>query len=338
MDEAVCTEGGIILGRDPSGSVVLGGNGNSISIGPCRTGKTLRLISNLLCPEIAVEADTNPSVLRRLFTRPAKKTVQAGFTAPVVVFDSHGVMLAVSLLARLRQGRKVVVIDPFGCMEETARTPGFEHLAEVPVVSLDSAGAPAFDLSELFAGRCDIFVIYNHADCHAAPAALGALAEKIIVDADGGGMPVVAGGIDMIVDELFCLAWRRMQSVIDKLAASRSGNLRVHVSAQSEEQFRAVCGGNMADMIYANAATVNTSLFFKRVDDPMRTIINAQHEALNGECVTTELRPLLDLKGPEFRGLALPHPFFDRNAPPSPQLLAELRAKLAAAGTDGIAA
>lgn len=504
--------GGVDPDLTPAGSFVVARGGNTVVIGPGRTGKTVGLKANLLCPEVEIDPLAEASLLKRLLSprlaRSGVRKTRVGFTSPVMVFDRSGEVMASTILARLRLGRKVAVIDPDGILKGLARNPGFEYLSDVPTVGFepldalpsedhprfaleverlaealispngnpdelgyllslsrgflggliafvccvpkgdprrsiafvgsllhdealphmlsgeplpewtgedggflpewrewnlsspewaDRAGglpsrasaryrslvasghsadadaavgicrsalswlrspgvqeclaAPAFDFADLIAGRSDLFVLFSPIENGAfGRGHLAALAECAFMTARVRLGKMVDGGIDMILDDAPEVG--RVLGVVDAFCGlGRQFNVRTHIVAQSESMLEAVYGPDVMDGMFASDDIVGFRPRFTSRDERCHAafggrLLDATYLARVRDWDTFVSRPgmcarmgaVRDLKAPEFRGLALPCPFHDRDAPPSPQVLAELRAKLAAAGTDGIAA
>lgn len=503
----------------PPGSFVVARGGNTVVIGPCRTWKTVGLTANLICPEVEIDPVAEADLLKRLLARARRRLsprlarsgvrkTRVGFTSPVMMFDRSGEVLASTILARLRLGRKVAVIDPDGLLKGLAKKPGFEYLSEVPTVGFeplnalpsedhprfaleverlaesfigsdrhrcdveatacaqvflagliafvarlplgdarrsiafvgsllhdealphmlsgeplpewtgedggflpewrewdlsspewnDRAGglpsrasaryrnlvasghsveadaaimicrsalswlrspgiqdclaAPAFDFADFIEGRSDLFVLFSfienssHGRGH-----LAALAECAFMTARVRPGRMVDGGIDVILDDAPEVG--RVPGVVD--AFNRTGyqiHVRAHIVAQSESMLEAAYGPDVVDRMFANAETVSFRPQLSSRDERCHEMFGDWHRdaaflarardwdtfvARPGMCARARMGAVRDLAAPEFRGLALPHSLFDRDALPSPQVLAELRARLAAAGTNGIA-
>lgn len=114
-------------------------------IGASGAGKgTGFIIPNLLCPILKVDATVGLKWWRKVWERyfiPASKKVvkwvKSGWDGSVLVIDPKGENFVVVLLQRLRLGRRMRLIDPYGSVEAKSKVPGFGYLARVKRASFN---------------------------------------------------------------------------------------------------------------------------------------------------------------------------------------------------------
>ena len=114
-------------------------------IGASGAGKgTGFIIPNLLCPILKVDATVGLKWWRKIWERyfvPASKKVvkwvKSGWDGSVLVIDPKGENFVVVLLRRLRLGRRMRLIDPYGSVEAKSKVPGFGYLARVKRASFN---------------------------------------------------------------------------------------------------------------------------------------------------------------------------------------------------------